>query len=154
MKIREMMNTEPTTVAPGDKLKTLLCIQNARQSRLLHVVDKDKKLLGVISSYDLLKLMIPFYLDANLAKAMSDASFLPRRAYEEHKDKTAADIMPKKFHAMGPDDSFLEAETLIAEKGFNALPVLDGEGRLIGEVGRREALLHVVEQCGCCREEA
>jgi len=154
MKIRDMMNKAPTTVGPDAPLRTLLCVQNARQSRLLHVIDKDGKLLGVISSYDLLKLMIPFYLDANLAKAMPETSFLARQAYKERKDMTAADIMPKKFHAMGPDDSFLEAETLIAEKGFNALPVVDEAGRLIGEIGRREALLHVVEQCGCCHEEA
>jgi len=153
MKIRDMMNTAPTTVSPGDSLKTLLCIQNARQSRLLHVVDEHGKLLGVISSFDLLKLMIPFYLDANLAKAMSDASFLPKRAYDDNKDKTAADLMLKDFSAVSPDDFFLEAETLIARKGFNALPVVDENGKLVGEIGRREVLLHVIRQCDCCREE-
>lgn len=154
MKIRDMMNTAPTTVGPDDSLRTLLCTQNDRQPRLLHVVDTDNTLLGVISSHDLLKLMIPFYLDANLAKAMPESSFSPRRAYEEHKHKTAAEIMPKHFHVIGPDDSFLEAETLIAEKGFNVLPVVDEDGRLLGEVGRREALSHVTEQCGCHGEDA
>ncbi len=153
MRIKDIMNTKPTRVSPTDPLKRLLCLASRREIRLLHVVDEKDKLLGVISSFDLLQTIVPFFLDANLAKALPESPQLIRMGYEEHAHKTAADFMNRKVVSLSPDDALIELEAAVAGRGFNALPVLDGEGRLIGEAGRREALIHVVMQCDCCREE-
>jgi len=153
MRIKDLMNKKPAKVSPTDKLKKLLCLASKRQSRLLHVVDGDDRLLGVISGYDLLKLVVPFFLDANLAKALPESPELVRRGYADNADMTAADLMHVKVDSLSPEDPFIELEAAIAGRGFNALPVVDEKGRLIGEAGRREALLHVASLCGCCREE-
>jgi CBS domain-containing protein len=36
---------------------------------------------------------------------------------------------------------------MIAEKGFNTLPVVDKQGKLLGEVTRLDIMLHLVNNC-------
>ena len=117
-------------------------------SRLVYVVDATRHLLGVISSYDLLRTMLPFYLDSNLAKALPDDDAVILQAFEACQNRTAGEIMTREFVAVHPDDTFLEAEALIAEHGISVLPVLEADGQLVGAVSRRAILNALAAQCG------
>jgi manganese-dependent inorganic pyrophosphatase len=47
----------------------------------------------------------------------------------------AADVMERQIPAIDPDTTLREAGILLQERGLNALPVIDGEGRLVGVFG-------------------
>ena len=36
---------------------------------------------------------------------------------------------------------------MFAERGFNTLPVIDEQGKLLGEITRLDILLHLVNNC-------
>ncbi|EFL51126.1 CBS domain containing protein [Solidesulfovibrio fructosivorans JJ]] len=148
MRIRNMMHKSLAVIGPDVDFAALLAAYRQMESRLVYVVDKDGKLLGVISSYDILRVMFPFYLDSNLVKALPDDESVLRQAFSACKGQPAADIMTTDFAAVTPDALFLEAEALIAERGVNVLPVIDDEGRLVGEVSRRAILKYLAERCG------
>lgn len=118
-----------------------------RPSRLLHVVDAAEKLMGVISSYDVLKVMLPFYLDSNLARAVTDDEAFARRLLADNAHLTAADIMEAAPITLSEDSHLLEAEALIKENTVNALAVVDEQGRVVGEITRKAILSKLIELC-------
>jgi len=148
MHIRHMMRDRLAVVGPDVPFATMFRAYRDMDSRLVYVTDPDRKLLGVVSSYDILRVMLPFYLDSNLVKALPDDSSVIRQAFAACKDTPVSDIMPRNVASVGPDDTFLEAEALIAERGINVLPVVDDEGRLVGEVTRRAILKYLADRCG------
>ena len=152
MRIRHMMHDHLAIVSPDVSFADLLHAYHAKASRLVYVVDANQKLLGVVSSYDMLRSLLPFYLDSNLVKALPDDDALIRQAFSACKGVPVAEIMTRDFVALSPDDSFLEAEALIAERGVNVLPVLDEKGRLLGEVTRRTILNYLADRCGLPQE--
>jgi len=147
MLIRHLMTPRPATIGPDVLFSELLAAYRDMESQLLYVVDAEDKLLGVISSYDILRVMLPFYLDSNLAKALPDDAAIIRHAFAACRALPASAFMTKKFIALRPDDPFLAAEALFAERGVNILPVLDDDGRLVGELARRTALKHLAARC-------
>jgi CBS domain-containing protein len=142
------MQESLAVVGPDVTFTEMLLAYRDTDSRLVYVVDDAGKLLGVVSSYDILRAMFPFYLDSNLVKALPDDESVIRQAFSGCKGQPVAEIMTTDFVSVGPDDLFLEAEALIAERGVNVLPVLDAEGKLVGEVSRRAILKYLAARCG------
>lgn len=148
MKIKQIMSTVVATVQPETGFKTLLCKHRGLTSRLLYVVDQDNRLKGIISRYDLLKVMAPGYLDANLVKALGDDQFITARALDDNLNKTALDVMIKDLKVIHPEDHLIEAIILIRDEGINEIPVVDHDGKLVGQVSRRDVLVCLMDQCG------
>jgi CBS domain-containing protein len=142
------MHDKLAVVGPDMTFADMLRAYRSMASRLVYVTDSDRRLLGVVSSYDILRAMLPFYVDSNLAKALPDDDSVIRQAFAACKDRPVTDIMTKKYIAVGPEHSFLEAEAIIAEQGVNALPVIDADGKLVGEVTRRAILKYLAGRCG------
>lgn len=147
MLLRDLMTERPATIGPDILFSELLATYRDMDSLLLYVIDPERRLLGVISSYDVLRLMLPFYLDSNLARALPDDEAVIRHAFRACRNIPASAVMTKDFVSLRGDDTFLAAEALFAERGINILPVLDANGRLIGELARRTALKHLATLC-------
>lgn len=147
MTIENIMLKSVGTVLPDTPFSDLLATHLKSDSRQLYVVDEKGRLLGVLSNYDLLKLMAPDYLDSNLARSLhADGRFFSD-FMEKMKDKTAKDLMMKEFVAMKPGETALEASLLIREKRFFALPVVDENNILLGEVSRSQILAYAARCC-------
>jgi CBS domain-containing protein len=149
MFVRDLMRAEVPTAGPADRFADLLRRQCDLATRQLYVVDRDRRLLGIITGYDLLKLMIPDYLSPGLAHAAHpvDDHLLAQR-FRDNLGKTAEAIMTREYTALSPGDTLIEANAIIRERRFNALPVVENE-KLVGEVGRKDVLRHIaVQVCG------
>lgn len=147
MNVSEYMRTKLVLVGKDCGYKTLLCKIATPIPRQAYIVDENYKLLGIVSAMDLLKEIIPPYLNADLARSVTDEYDFLQKQVEKVKDKCAGDIMVKAFAYLHPHHQLLEADALIAEKGFNTLPVLDNQGRILGEITRRDILLQLVNNC-------
>jgi CBS-domain-containing membrane protein len=145
MNITAVMNPIFARTSPDANFESLLRSMRSMPSRNLYVVDAQDRLLGVISSYDVLKVTLPFYLDSNLAKALPMEGDFLTRILEENKKLTAKDLMVTDFVSVRENGHFLEADALIKERAINALAVLDAEGRIIGEVTRKRLLITLIE---------
>ncbi len=149
MKIIRFMNTELTRVAPDTDFPTLLATHASTETRHTYVTDEAGKLLGVVANLDMMKKLVPSYLTAGLAASISDGAELIRKRFEECQHLTAADIMQHDLLLLNPEDTLIEADVRLQESRYNALPVVDAAGILVGDVGRKEILKHIaVEICG------
>ena len=142
MQVAGLMRTDLAATAPETGFPSLLRVLARTSARHIYVVDQDRRMLGLVTGYSLLKALSPFYVDSNLAKALSDDDSLLRHAFRSNAHRTASSVMERNVPTLKPTDSFVEAETLIRERG-GVLPVVDDEGRLVGEVTRKVILGHM-----------
>ncbi|HEX6870715.1 MAG TPA: CBS domain-containing protein, partial [Micromonosporaceae bacterium] len=109
----------------------------ARTVSAVPVVDPDGRVLGVVSEADLLHKM-------EFAGADSHMHLLERRRRRDARTKagaeTASELMSAPAVLIGPDEPLMAAAKLMDEERVKRLPVVDGEGRLVGIVSRRDLL--------------
>ncbi|WP_457570979.1 CBS domain-containing protein [Desulfovulcanus sp.] len=156
MLVSKIMQTKLVLATMECSFKNLLCKIANLAPRQIYVVNDKLQLQGIITGYDLLKVVLPEYMDSNLLRSVADEQiddFLLKNI-ERVKDKKASEIMITDFVYLKPTDHAMEAEALVVEKRINALPVLDTDKRLLGEVNRRDILNYMARLvCDFEREE-
>lgn len=155
MLVSNLMRKHLVLSTPECSFKTLLCKMGRLSPRQIYVVEDDLRLKGIITGYDLLKVVLPEYMDSNLLKSIQEPEIddYLRKCINKVADKKAGEIMITEFVFLKPTDHVMEAESLIVEKGINALPVLDENGRLLGEVNRRDILEYMASICDYCQQK-
>lgn len=110
------------------------------------VIDSSRKLLGIITAYDMVLQSSDVHLPT-LLKIMEEISTnkADRRALEEHfgklRDIKATSIMNTKVITIGPDATLEEAAKLFADHHrVNPLCVVDAEGKLLGVISRYDVI--------------
>jgi CBS-domain-containing membrane protein len=102
------------------------------------VVDKEKKVLGVIAEADLLSKLYPDYKD--VIEEWATAEKLEDEELEEklglHKHQKAKDVMNKHLIFVRPDTHIMKALSKMMVKQVRSLPVLDDDNKLIGMISK------------------
>ncbi len=110
------------------------------------VVDAGGRCVGIVTEADLVlpdeqgDLHLPHYVDL-----FGGVVFLePLQRFEDRLRKafasSAADMMTKDPDTVGPETTVDEAGRKVYDSGHNRLPVVDGDGRLVGVVTRVDLL--------------
>lgn len=144
MNVSKCMKTELVLAKADCDFKCMLRKLSEPTPRQIYVVDQNYKLLGIISAFDLLKQIIPSYMNADLAKSFTNGSDVMQKQVEKVKEKLAADLMVTDFVSLHPDDQLLQADALLVERSLNALPVIDEQGKLLGQINRFDILARFV----------
>ena len=85
------------------------------------VVDPTGRLVGILSEKDCLRVLVGAALDG-----------LP--------DGRVCDFMTETVETIGPDASLYDIAHRFITRSYRRLPVVDEDGRIIGQVSRRDAL--------------
>jgi CBS domain-containing protein len=144
--VEEVMDAGSPSVredAPIDEVVRLL-----REHELpgVPVVDGDGRCVGIVTEADLVlpdeqgDLHLPHYVDL-----FGGLVFLePLQRFEERLRKAfaskASDMMTKDPDTVAPDTTAADAARKVHSSGHNRLPVVDGDGRLVGVVTRVDLL--------------
>ena len=140
----DIMTREVHTVTESTPIEELARAFSEKGVSGFPVLDLEGNLVGVVTESDLIlqnqRLHIP------TAVALFDAVIFlgsSRRLEEEIRRMTATrveEIMTRDPVSLGEDTPVDEIATLMAEKDVHTLPVVDGEGRLIGVVGKIDVI--------------
>jgi CBS domain-containing protein len=144
--VREIMDSEPETVAPDTPVEDVVRLLRENELPGVPVVDADGGCVGIVTEADLVlpddqgDLHIPHYINL-----FGGTVFLePLGRFEQRLRKAfaskAADMMTSDPDTVAPDTSVRDAARLIHESGHNRLPVVDEGGRLVGVVTRVDVL--------------
>jgi CBS domain-containing protein len=151
MKIEDAMQKDVIKFNELDKIVDVA--QSFRDNKIsgAPVVDKENKVVGVISEGDIMKLIEVHSPKINLIlPAPLDLIELPLRMKYEL-DEVAEDmqkagstvidqIMTKKIITISPDASISDAAEMMDKHKIKRLPVVNGEGKLIGIVTRGDII--------------
>jgi len=145
MDVSKCMQTKLVLSKPDCVFKTLLVKIIASAHEQIYVVDDQYQLLGLITTFDLLKQIVPSYMTSDLARSVTQGGDFMDKQVEKVKDKPAKEIMTTKFVALRPENQLALADAIIVETGWNALPVIDKQGKLLGEISRTDILKRYVD---------
>ncbi len=115
----DIMATDVATVEPTETLFRARLLINQRRFKAVPVVTPDRRVVGIVTVFDLFNLDV-----ADLAPV---ASVMTSPATTVRDDSPVSDLL-----------------SLMTDRGFHHIPVLDGDDRLVGIVTRSEliAVLH------------
>ncbi len=140
------MDRDVVTVQPDTDVESLLRLMRQHELPGIPVTDGDGRLLGIVTESDLVlrdedaDLHLPHHIDL-----WGGVIFLePIKHYEERLRRafaaTVSDMMTPEPVTVAPEDSVEDAAKLIAERKHNRLPVVGGDGKLLGVVTRVDVL--------------
>ncbi len=122
-RIEDFMNPKPVTVLPDTSIVEVAKLTLKHKVSGVLVVDKTKKLLGMISELDCLREMSgSIYHDGRNVSSLS-----------------AGDIMTKEVTTVSPDAQLFDVMTSMLHQGQRRRPVVKN-GKVIGQVTCRQLL--------------
>lgn len=120
-KVKDFMKKVPS-IMPKDGISRTISTMQDSGVGALPVIDEDKKVVGIVSDFDVLKLLI------------ND------RIFDSFK---VEDVVIKRFPILRTDDTIGRAQKLAAINRIDNLPVVDNFGRLLGQVAVSDILSYV-----------
>lgn len=127
--ISSIMTQKPATVSPGDTLETLRRIFEKHWFHHVPVVE-DGKLAGIISYTDYLRVIRDLYDNAE-----------ERRGNERVlQHVTVGEAMTAHPLCLSPSDSVEDALRIFKANHFHAIPVIEGDRRLVGIVSTHDLI--------------
>jgi len=144
VKVREIMTKDLTAVEMDIPVRELIFILDNAEMPNVPVVDDEGRLIGFISEKDLIRAALPGYFEM-----LHSASFIPDMNQLASKLTQIADEPIERYVrtevlSVTEEDDDLQAADLIIRKGVKNVPVVDGDGRLIGRVRRIDLLRHLL----------
>src|SRR5271166_4951628 len=129
MELRSIMTARVVTVEVDDTLEVVKQIFDAMKFHHLLVVEKGKKLCGVISDRDLLRALSPYVGTAS--ENARDTATLHKRVHQ---------IMTRQPVTLHAESEIPEAIRLFLEHRVSCIPIVDQDFRPVGIVSWRDVL--------------
>lgn len=112
-KVKVIMTKDPITVGANDTIEKAAEILKKFKIEHLPVIDSEKKLIGILSFYDLWEM---------------------NKCHDTYKDILVGDIMTKKVARLNPNDKIGSVAEIFLENLFEAIPIVDDDNVLVGIV--------------------
>jgi CBS domain-containing protein len=122
--VGQIMSTPVITVSPSDTMDKVQDIFRTNNIHHIPVVE-DRKVVGIISNSDYLRLLHGFTLFRTEKSEQYNDAIL--------RSLLASEVMTRQVATLSPEDSLLMAVGFFRENLFHALPVVDN-GKLVGIV--------------------
>ena len=118
-RLSTIMTKDVVTVKPDDSLEVVKDLLFHKHFHHLPVVDEDYKLVGILTSWDLIKNNLKF---------------------EEYSGKKVSDVMTSKVVTLGPNEKVGAAAMIFLKHLFHGLPIVDDDRHLVGIVTTHDVL--------------
>ncbi|HYI61370.1 MAG TPA: CBS domain-containing protein [Acidimicrobiales bacterium] len=149
--VRDVMTVDVLTFAPDDEVRSAMAALVERDVDAAPVVDGQGRVVGLLSTSDLIVAEGQVHVPTVIT--LLGASFeLPgeRKRFGEDLRRavggTVAAVMTTDPHTIGPDDTLERAATLLHQHDVSRLPVVDGDGRLVGIVARGDIVRAMIAE--------
>ena len=125
--VRDFMVTRLITLAPDMDIFAAIRLLLHHRISGAPVVDAERRLIGVLSEKDCLRLFASGAYYTGVAGKVED-------------------YMTRDVVTATPEDELFQVADLLLERAFRRLPVVEG-GKLVGQVSRRDVLVASLRMC-------
>lgn len=137
MKVRDVMKTEVVTVSPDMTYREAARVLAERHFSGVPVMDKQGKLVGMLSEKNLFRALYPRYQDYLADPGLFLDQEAQENRVEEIREKPISEFMYREVVTIPPDAPIMRAGAIMLARNFNRLPVVEN-GELVGIVSRRD----------------
>lgn len=143
LKVKEIMTTELITVSPETEVLQAAKLLLDNRINGIPVVDEDGKLVGILCQSDLIaqqkRLPIPSFFTFMDGLFSTSSVKQIEKQVQKIAAITVAQAMTPSPVFVDPDMDIEVVASLMVDKGFHTIPVLDEE-KLVGIVGKEDIL--------------
>lgn len=137
VKIADIMRP-PHLIKETQTLKEALTTMIEERCNSLTVVKEDGTYAGRLSTVDIIKEVLPDYMEDDTVAARFANADLLREDASRVKDKQVKEFMMTDVPTINVDDSVVEAAVLAAKQGHGRITVVDAEAKPVGIMTRTE----------------
>lgn len=136
--VKEYMSTRHVTISKSATLREAVELMIREKTNGLVITNGNREVVGILSSWDIIKQVVPDYLEdeEHLASFEAESVFVKRT--QEVADDPVERFMTKNVHKVKATDTLMEAAALLAEHGIRQLPVVDENEKLVGYINRTD----------------
>jgi CBS-domain-containing membrane protein len=123
--VSQVMTADPVTLGPQASLSAAARLMGKRKLKRLPVVNGDKRLVGMLSRFDLLKALAASHLPQSAS---------PTQTGHPHTGglQTVADVMDRSVPTVGPEALLSELLTLVTSDKSQRVVVIDADRYVVG----------------------
>ena len=143
LSVNDVMTRDVISIGKYENVMTAADILSGRNISGLPVVDKEKKVMGIVTQADILS-MVGVSRDHTFKDLLKHA--LGERLPERRVGDIVADVMTSQVLTTKPKATIAEVVQIMDEKKIRRLPVVDDENRLIGIISRADILKAVLRK--------
>lgn len=136
--VSDYMQTDVHTILANSSLKEAVKIMLNEHTNGLVVVDQERRVVGMLSSWDVIQYIVPDYLEEDKHLASFESGDVFAQRIEQLAEEPIENFMTKQVHATKQSHTLMEAATLLSEFKIRQLPVVDDEGKLVGYLNRTD----------------
>jgi CBS domain-containing protein len=149
LKVKDIMTPDPLTVIAEAEIADAIALLLKNDFNGLPVIDAGGQLVGILCQSDLIAQQKKLPMPSLFTLLDGYFSLSSTKHFEKEMKKIAAltvrDAMTADPVTVAPETTVEEAATLMVDKSFHSLPVLD-DGKLVGIVGKKDILKTLVRQ--------
>jgi|GEM_PF-2667599 len=120
-----------------DSIEKILLMWQKTKKRVYVVTDENGKAEGIITLYDVLEEIVPYFLKIDKSlNFFSSNELIDKEKFKKLKTKKAKDLMTKNPITVNVNDDFMKVITLMYSYNFDYLPVVDENKKVIGIVDK------------------
>ena len=120
-----------------DSVEKILLMWQKTKKRVYVVTDENGKAEGIITLYDVLEEIVPYFLKIDKSlNFFSSNELIDKEKFKKLKTKKAKDLMTKNPITVNVNDDFMKVITLMYSYNFDYLPVIDENKKVIGIVDK------------------
>jgi CBS domain-containing protein len=151
LKAKDIMTKDLITLSPDTKISEAAGMLLERRINGAPVVDADGRLRGILCQSDLIAQQKRFPVPSVFTLLDSFIPLSSQKTLEREMKKIVAtkvaDAMTENPVSVGLETSLEEIATLMVERKFHTLPVVDG-GRVVGIIGKEDVLRTILPISG------
>lgn len=147
------MTTRVITISPDSEILDAVKLMVENNISGLIVVDKNSKVVGVISESDIVNALKSSFPEISITSNITFSLLLLLKkgveAYMRAKKLgklKVKDLMTKKVFYVRPEDTIEEAARIMSEKDVKRLPVIDENNNLVGIISRSDILKALMKE--------
>ena len=150
-KVEEIMTREVITAKENDSLLDVAIVLKENRIAGVPVINEREEVVGVVSEADILKLLenfhwyTPIFSAHDLIHIFGEDLHDIQRDLEKARNTKVKDVMSKDPETITPDTLIDDAAQIMHSTGFNRLPVVDENGKLVGIVARADIIASLYE---------
>jgi len=151
-KVEEIMTKEVITAKENDTLLDVATVLKENKIAGVPVLNAQEEVVGVVSEADILKLLENFHWYTSIFTAHDLIHIFGEDLHEIQRDIEKAsktkvkDVMSKNPRTISPYALIDDAAQIMHSTGFNRLPVVDSNGKLVGIVARADIVASLYER--------
>lgn len=146
--VKDYMQKQVATISKTATFKEAVEKMIHAKTNGLVVINGDNKVIGIISSWDLIQHIVPDYLEEDKHLASFESPDVFEKRIQEVQDNPITKFMTMKVLTVMATDSIMEASTLLSEFRIRQLPVVNDEKKLVGYINRTDIKRAVGEALG------